>query len=141
MLLVKQLLAKSLREKYLNENFFKKQDSPLDEVVECVKHLLMNLRFTIEEKYRLTFFRNKLSEAIGEYKSKITAKDSKKLVDKVSDLESEFDNSILNKLKIDKLFINLSKALIKDTNPDGIFDSYVEGLEDNVKDVFNLFKD
>ena len=133
--LIKHLLREKLAEKQLNENFFKKMETPLDDVIECVKNIFFNLRLSIGEKHKLEFFSNRLASALTEYKA--SDKKDSKLSSKVSDLEHQFDNSLLNILKINKLLLKIDKGGDKGK----LIDSYLKEVDDNVKAVYSKYKE
>lgn len=143
MRLVKQLLREKLTERYLEENFFKKMDEPLDDVIECVKNLFINIRFSVleptsisyGEKHKLAFFKSRLISALNDLKN--TDKFNKDIPDKVSELESEFDYSLLKALKINKLLMKLAKT--KDKGK--LIDDYADELNSNIDNVFEKYKE
>lgn len=135
MSLIQQLLREKLNEKFLNESFFEKMETPFDDVIECVKNIFFNLRTSIGEKHKLEFFSDRLATALTEYKD--SSKKPKKILDKISDLESEFDNSLLKILKIKPLLLKINNG----GNKAKLIDSYLEELHDNVKAIFSKYKD
>lgn len=127
-------LVKTLLRQKLNENFFEKVGSPLDEVIESAKNIFINLRDIVGEKHKLDFFKDRLAKALTELKTidKITG-----VPDKLSEMEEMFDSSILKLLKLGPLLMKLSKASDKEK----AIDAYLEDLDENVKSVFSKYKE
>jgi len=135
MKLIKQLLRNKIQSGIINENFFEKQEIPLDELIECVKDLLTNLRFAVGEKHKLEFFKNRLIDALSELKGQSANK--KKILSKVSELESDFDKSILKDLKINDFLIKLFKS----KNTGKLIDDYIDSIDDVVKTTYETYKE
>jgi polyphosphate kinase 2 len=135
MTLIKQLLREELNERFLSENFFEKMDTPLEDVVECVKNLMFNLRHAIGESYKLKFFKNRLTSSLTEFKS--SGKINKKVLKAISELDEEFDSELIKILGINKLFLKLYNG----GNIDKVIDTYLDELDCVVDDVYDKFKE
>jgi len=133
MKLTKQLLRKELN--LISENFFKKEEAALDEVIECVKDLMVNLRHALEERHKLDFFKNRLAKALVELKD--LSENPKKILSKVSELESEFEESVLKKLGIIQLLIKISK----NKKPSKLIDDYITDIDSLVESVYETYKE
>ena len=132
--LIKRLLRERIEEGLINEHFFEKMEHPLDELVECVKDLLINLRSIVEEKHKIGFFKNRLVKALEEFKENTGGK--RKLISKVSELEDEFDSLMLKQLKISELLIKVSESKTSGK----IIDDYINSFDNTIEKVYDTFK-
>lgn len=133
--MIKALLHKKLQSLLINENFFEEPDSTLDGVVECVKDLLVNLKESIGHKYKLEFFKTRLKDSLIVYKNDSKPKNNfSKIIVK---LESEFDKSMLDSIKITTLMMKLSK----NGDVENLINAYIETLDDRVENLYKRFKD
>lgn len=135
MLLIKTLLREHLQKLIVNENFFEKEEKSIDELIECIKDLLVNLKGSIGQSHKLDYFKNRIKAALIEYKNSPTT--TKKIISKVNKLNIEFDDDLLKKLKISKLLVKMDKS--KDV--DKVIDDYLTKLDDIIEDVYSLYKD
>jgi polyphosphate kinase len=132
---IKNILREEIQKGIINENFFEKESTPLSEVIECVKDLLTNLRYSLGEKHKIEFFKERLVDALEEFKHKIGT--SKKILSKISELDSDYDKDIIKKLKITNLLTKVAKG----KNTEKLIDDYIKSIDETIKDTYLVYKD
>jgi polyphosphate kinase 2 len=132
---IKTLLAQKLRRRLLNENYFNKKDTILDEVTESIKDLLINLRYTVKHKYKLNFFTNKLIDALVQFKYDRPSPEA--IEGAINELIQEYDKNLLKELGI----IKVLKKLLKGHDHEKTITSYLFEIRNNIKLLIERYKD
>ncbi len=132
---IKGLLAQKLRRRLLNENYFTQKDTILDDVVENVKDLLINLRYTVKYKYKLNFFANKLIDSLVHFKYDKPSPEA--LRKAILDLKAEYDESLLKELGL----IKLLKKLFNGHDQEKAVTHYLLEVRSNIKSIVEKYKE
>lgn len=136
----------------LSESFFYRTDDSLSNLIQSFKNLLLNLRYSIEERHRLEFFSGNIKNDIETYKDHLLLyynKNSKKeFIKKFNELVDEIDSDLINELDIEDLIKKVT-SVFKDEDSvdaakiklDKIFDSYAKKFDKKVKALFSTFQE
>lgn len=128
-------IRKILRAKLLNENYFEKKNSALEEVAEAVKDLLINLRYSIKYKYKLAFFTNKLVDSLLEFKYEKAS--PSKINRVIANLSKEYDTKLLKELGILKAL----KDVADNKEAEHVINKYLYDVKGKVKNLVEKYRE
>lgn len=133
----------------LNEGFFYKTDNHLMNVIQSFKNLVLNLKHSIDDKNKLSFFENNIKTDLITYKDFLIANYNKQnrfdFVEEFDQLILEMDDDLSNAISltdfynsvisifdnsVEKIKLSLSSA----------FDEYIKSLSESIQHLLNEYK-
>ena len=112
--------------------FFDTEKTSFLQVIKCVEDLLINFNESINNKYKVDFFKDELKKALNDYR----ATNNKSNEKAITELQNKYDNDLLNQLGI----IDLLNKLNNVKNTEKIVSDYLNSIDKLIESTYKLYK-
>jgi polyphosphate kinase 2 len=135
----------------LDESFFNKKDNKFDNLYNSFKSIFLNLKDSIEHKYKMKFLSDNLKNDLIECKNEIITNYSsdkiKKIINVLKNIQNDIDSDLIGILNIGQFIENIQS--IKTNKPtDHVFlkfsdtvNNYIFSLDGNIKLLCKYYED
>lgn len=130
---------------FLNEAFFHRTKDPLENLIHSFKSLFLQLKFCVEEKHKLEFFKDNIRQELIAYKEFISEnysdENTKAFKEKFKTLIDEIDHDLVKALGLPKFLRHALDAFEKNDKSalDEAFAHYLKVLDYHIMQTFSLF--